>query len=197
MNIRLRGMTLRDMSFFFNRKDADAQKLIYEIYYKMVYKTAFFVTREHESAQDILQDTFIKAFKSLHKVEDHDKIKSWLATITTRTAIDYCRKQGKVTIHELNEEITTDYSPSAEDAVVTMWTNNILWSTVRSLDYITSSILVLKFVHGFKDEEVALHLDMSVGTVKSRIHRAKQKLKDELEQKLGGEGGGLLGRGAT
>lgn len=162
--------------------------MLYEMFYQKVYRTAYFITRNRDAAEDIVQETFIKAFRHLDRVEDVEKTGAWLATIATRTAIDAYRKSDKVALQTYREEIASASSvgtaPSAEDEALDRWMQEELWDEVEAaLDCVSNSILLLKYIYGLKDQEIADRLEMSVGTVKSRVHRAKQKLRSRFEDR--------------
>lgn len=170
----------------------EAQRMLYEMFYRKVYRTAFFVTRDRDAAEDIVQETFIKAFKHLDKVEDVEKTGAWLATIATRTAIDAYRRSSRHVSPSFLEEVASaagpgvasGAAPSAEEEALERWNQEALWDEVEaSLDCVSNSILVLKYIYGLKDQEIADRLELAVGTVKSRVHRAKLKLRSRFEER--------------
>jgi RNA polymerase sigma factor (sigma-70 family) len=172
----------------FKRNEREAQKIIYDMFYKRVYRTAYYITGDNELAEDVVHETFIKAFKNLGKVTDVDTVGAWLSKIATRTAIDYLRKLNKhevISIEDSYLEIPSHQS--VEEEVERLLLKEVLWNEVSFLCPTTRSILLLKYVHDFQDDEIAETLNIKSGTIKSRLHRAKLKLKNRLTlEKEGG-----------
>ena len=77
------------------QQNREAERIIFEQYYKRVYYAAYWVIKDQDLAEDIAQETFMKAFKNLHTVQDVEKIGAWLSIIATRTAIDHLRRLNK------------------------------------------------------------------------------------------------------
>ncbi|GAB2697533.1 RNA polymerase sigma factor [Paenibacillus thermoaerophilus] len=170
---------------------ANREAAIYEMFFHQVYKTAFYMTKDQEMAKDIAQETFLKAFKNLDTMDDMDKMGAWLGKIATNTAIDMYRRNRKIIPVEVNDEIFRSHAesaPSVEDGVEAGWLNGVLWAEIGKLDAQTNAILILKFIHNCKDEEISKAVGISVGTLKSRIYRAKQKLRAKLQKHLEMEG---------
>ncbi|MGO4888034.1 RNA polymerase sigma factor, partial [Anaerobacillus sp. MEB173] len=162
-------------------------KLIFEMFYQKVYQRAFFMTRNPHLSQDITQETFIKAFKNLHKVEDGKKIESWLITITIRTTIDFLRKEKRwndFTAGDVYIDETVMKDSIVELQVEQRFMKSLLQSSISILKPEYKDVLLLKYDCGLKDKEIALALEVNVGTVKSRIHRSKLKLKAIMESYL-------------
>lgn len=168
------------------KKDADySLKLIYEMFYPHVYKTAFFITKDHHTTQDIVQETFIKVFNNIDKLEDGSKMKSWITTIATRTAIDFIRKQRKGT-EFVTEDFdsfklnATELASTVEEKVEKDFLHELIREEIQQLSPDYRSVLYLKYIADLKDQEIANVLDLKVATVKTRIHRAKNQLKKKL-----------------
>lgn len=163
-------------------------KLIYEMFYSHVYKTSFFITKDHHSAQDIVQETFIKVFNNLDKLEDGSKMKAWISTITTRTAIDFIRKQRKGNEFETEDFDTlklngSEHASTVEEEVEKSIVSERIRVEIQQLSPEYRSVLYFKYIEDLKDQEIANVLGLNVGTVKTRIHRAKNQLKKKLHTK--------------
>jgi RNA polymerase sigma-70 factor, ECF subfamily len=154
------------------------EKEIYEHYFEKVYKTAYYILKNEEQAKDATHDTFIKVFKNLGKINQQSKINAWITTIATRTAIDIYNKNKKQIVYELKEEYvsTTDQFNDKKDE---------LENYLNVIPPEQKQVLVLKYIEDLTEKEIANQLSIKLGTVKSRIYRAKEKLY-ELYQ-LGGE----------
>jgi RNA polymerase sigma factor (sigma-70 family) len=159
---------------------------IYETFYYKVYRKAFQVTRDAHLAEDIMQETFIKAYNKLDTIIERDKIEAWLSTIASRTAIDFIRKEkGKATV-PIEEMIgrldqTLENNFSVEKKVEQMLLKQEIEQQMTYLKPTLKEVLVLKYKKGFSDKEIARLLQIPNNTVKSRLHRARKQLKTEVE----------------
>lgn len=134
-------------------------------------------------AHDVLQETFLKAFKKLDTLSDLDNIGPWLGVIATRTAIDLIRKNNNWNgiptedVLLLGKLSLQEKAPSVEDEVENQMVKAELLSKIQELKQEYREILVLKYYYDLTDQEIASSLEINIGTVKSRHHRAKQKLQ--------------------
>ncbi|WP_186580114.1 RNA polymerase sigma factor [Aquibacillus kalidii] len=174
-------------------------QLIYEMFYNRVYRDAYFMTKDPYLAQDILQDTFIKAYSQIHNLKDKDKIGAWLSTIATRTAIDHIRKQNiwngipKGDLLEEEKYIVKEISSTVEENVESHFVQEAVIEKILELKSEYREVILLKYIHELKEKDIAKWLNLKDGTVKSRLHRAKKELRNQIEkdtsnqQLLGGE----------
>ncbi|MBD7985456.1 RNA polymerase sigma factor [Sporosarcina sp. Sa2YVA2] len=168
----------------------EVEKLIFEKYYNRVYHTAYFIVKDPDLAQDILQESFMKAFRNIERVHEIEKIGAWLATITTRTAIDHLRKMKRwndyavddvlLTKELLNAEI--DQISVVEIAAEKKLIKKVMWEEIDKLTPAHKEVLYLYYYEDLTYEEISVLLDVKLATVKTRVHRAKLKLKEALEQ---------------
>lgn len=173
-----------------SKKQANYEKIIFEMHYERVYHAAYFVLRDQHSAQDVTQDTFLKAFQKMDTLEDGNKLGAWLATIATRTAIDYVRKiKKRNTIAAehvyIDEEHKDDESISVEDNIEVKFLEKVILENVQKLTppgY--REIILLRYEYELEESEIAEALGISVSAAKSRLHRARKKLKTILGDQL-------------
>lgn len=155
------------------------EKEIYESHFEKVYKTAYFILKNEELAKDATHDTFIKAFKHLNKINQHARINTWITTIATRTAIDIYNKNKKQIAYKFKEE---NYLSKSDEFNVEI---DELENYLDNIPPEQKQILILKYMEELTEKEIANLLSIKLGTVKSRIFRAKQKLYEQYT--LGGE----------
>jgi len=191
----LRKSSLREGVGMINRlvqkllkKDRESERIIFEMFYQRVYYTAYYIVQDRELAQDIVQETFLKAFQNIHTVKDGEKLGAWLAAIASRTAIDYVRKIKKwndvvTEDHIIDEQLSKsdDHYSTVETIVEKKFLKNILLREIDELKPEHKQVLILAYLHDMKYEEIAEALDIKVTMVKTRIHRAKLKLREALE----------------
>ncbi|MEC0244577.1 RNA polymerase sigma factor [Paenibacillus chitinolyticus] len=138
-----------------------------------VWNYAYFLTKKRDLADDIAQDVFVKAFRGVASFRGECCVKTWLLKITRNTAYSYRRKAF------FRRVILADYvrgeSPSAESEFLERHLADEAWKIVLELPAHYREVLVLQSMHGMSVTEIAAALEISEGTVKSRIHRARRK----------------------
>jgi RNA polymerase sigma factor (sigma-70 family) len=152
---------------------------LYNQYSKRLYFIAFSITRDRFLAEDVVQETFTKAYKKMGSVEDFNKIGSWLSSVAARTAIDFLRAEKRrkwITaepsfIENIQDEIHT------EDKVIFQILKEDINHSLKKLSNEYQMVLILKIQHGLKENEIARLLRLKSCTVKTRIYRARKKLK--------------------
>lgn len=140
------------------------------------------LTKDHEDADDLLQDTLMKAFLNREKYSDGTNLKAWLCTIMKNTFItNYQRMVRKNTFVDTTDNL--HYINTLQSS-----TNNLAYSTfamedinqaIHNLEETYSTPFMMYF-RGFKYHEIAIKLDIPISTVKNRIHIARKELKDRL-----------------
>ncbi|MDL2237576.1 sigma-70 family RNA polymerase sigma factor [Christensenellaceae bacterium OttesenSCG-928-K19] len=149
-------------------------------YEKKIYNIAYKFMRNDHDAQDAAQDAIIKMYGNLKKFSFQSAFSTWMYRVTANTCLDILRKKkANAQIDDFENVITSrDGNPDKEAL------NNELGagikSCIRMLPEKYIPIIVLKDVEGMKYEEIAEIMKISVGTVKSRISRAREKLRELL-----------------
>ncbi|VAX22802.1 hypothetical protein MNBD_NITROSPINAE03-338 [hydrothermal vent metagenome] len=143
----------------------------------VLYRMAFHLSGNKEDAEDLVQDVFIKAQKSFHTLRENSKCKSWLCSILYRQFVDGYRKRRYFV------ELKDVASPPVEEEQ-SVWPEKItpadLSDCMNNLDPKYRMPLVAHFLSGLSYKEIAASLDMPIGTVMSRIHRAKNLMRGKL-----------------
>ncbi|MET1055464.1 MAG: RNA polymerase sigma factor [Pedobacter sp.] len=144
---------------------------------------AFSFTKNNDDANDLVQDTFLKAFRYSELYKDGTNLRGWLYTIMRNTFInDYRATVRRRSIIDTSEElmsyqlVTSASRNQAEGSLIGDDIN-------KALKNLPDAYLVpfLKFFEGFKYHEIAEELDIPIGTVKTRIHEARRLLKTKLK----------------
>ncbi|WP_342514039.1 RNA polymerase sigma factor [Sporosarcina sp. FSL K6-1522] len=164
--------------------DCESYRRIFETYYERVYYAAYCVIKDPDLAQDVVQETFMKAFQHLHTVEDTEKIGAWLSTIATRTAIDHLRRMKRWSDCTMEDAFWEREccALTVETIVENALLKALLMREIDKLKPNYKEILIFHYLHDLKYEEISKLLDMHIGTVKTRVSRAKTKLKELIEQ---------------
>jgi RNA polymerase sigma-70 factor (ECF subfamily) len=164
--------------------DQEALKEIFNQYNKKVYRIAYGVVRQREEALDIVQEVFIKLYRSITNFRGKSKFYTYLYRMAVNTAIDHARKMGKSPVSSLDE--MEGFQPSAGDE---KRPDNILLrkefgeKMKEALEKLPSDqrmALIFREVEGLSYQEMAEAMGCSFGTVMSRLHYARKRLQELL-----------------
>lgn len=171
-------------TLFSHQESKERMHQIYETFYSRVYREAYFIVKDQHLAEDILQDTFLKAFHQLDHLEDPNKMGAWLVTITKHTAIDHLRKEMKETSTDLEllpvKYKQVDPTKNVEAMIEYRFIRKELFKKIIQLKKEHREILLLRYQEELKQKEISALKNIKIGTVKSRLHRARKSLKVEL-----------------
>lgn len=139
-------------------------------------------TGNREQAEEILQDVMLAAWENAANFEARSKVKTWLLVIARNRAINAQRKK-RVPVIELSQVFNLSGDDTGPmEAAVKQDRRDSVREALANLPEMQREILVLTFYHQLTGPEIAEVLGISVGTVKSRLHRAKEMLKRLLNQ---------------
>jgi RNA polymerase sigma-70 factor (ECF subfamily) len=159
-----------------------------EPYYERLYLKIYSIVKNENDAKDILQDALIAAYISLKNFKKESSIYTWLYRIVVNKALDYLKSQKKE-----NQYIDPNYNPYSEN--LQFFVENILnvpekkeqnelyeylMYEIEQLEERYKEILIKRYFDGLTYEEIAEVKNIRIGTVKSRIHKAKELLKKRL-----------------
>ncbi|MEH7332407.1 RNA polymerase sigma factor [Neobacillus drentensis] len=156
---------------------------VYSMYAKRLQGLAYKYTKDWLWAEDIVQESFIKAFKKIDTIEDTGKLGAWLSAITARTAIDFLRSEKRnkripVDIADIELMMGHDHNGiNTEEAVGIRLFQEDLGRSIEHLSKEFQEVLILKVAYGLKEIEIASLLDLKAATVKTRLYRARKQLK--------------------
>ncbi len=157
-----------------------------------MYNFAFRLTNDEDDANDLVQDTYLKAFRFISSFEEGTNAKAWLFRILKNSFINDFRKKSKEPSKVDYQDVETTYN-SEEDAetnqTVDLRAESVqdligdeIATALNSLPVDFRTVIILCDVEGFTYEEMAKILDIPIGTVRSRLHRARMLLKDKLKK---------------
>ena len=139
-----------------------------------------------DDAQDLTQETFIKALQRQEQIKDFDKAAHWLSRIASNTAIDFLRRHGRISysdINDLPEAAAAERRESPEELLLRTEQSAYLEGGLRTLSERERTALLLRDVDGLPAEEVARELKCSKATVRSHIANARIKFRRYLERR--------------
>ena len=168
--------------------DTAAYAELVDRYQILVRNVARSMVQDYQDAEDLAQETFIKAFNSLQGLKDNEKFGPWLFTILRHTVLDFLRSnRGNVSLETLLEE---GFEPQGEEAEAEGSTAlESHEEDLRTLDALNSlredyrEVIVLKHVEGLSYKEIATRLNMSVSAVGEKLSRVRALLKRRIEKK--------------
>jgi RNA polymerase sigma-70 factor (ECF subfamily) len=153
-----------------------------------LYSHAFWLTRNHAEAEDLAQEAISKALRAFGSFEPGTNFKAWIfrilrnAYLTSRTGIAASRT---VFIEDHPEVETTGAAPTPEDILIQLNNETALYAALDRLQPPLREILLLCDVEELKYKDIALVLDLPIGTVMSRISRARAALRQLLQPQFG------------
>ncbi len=173
--------------------DGEAFGQLIERYKSKVFNLAYGMIGDRSEADDLAQEVFIKAYYALPKFQFRSEFGTWLYRIAINHVRDYLRKNrhrlDEVSIHELGETLPAAADSSLEERQLADRRRLLVQTALRRLPDKYQAILVLRDMQGMPYDEIARILGISPGTVDSRLHRARKKLREKLAVMVGGQGG--------
>jgi len=143
----------------------------------LAFRVAFSVLRQREDAEEVAQEAFAKAYRSFHQLRDRERFRAWLVRMTWRLALDRQRANRRRLVREERVEVPTVSAPHSMEGQERA---EHLWRAIDALSEKLRVVIVLAGIEGHGIKEVAALLELSEGTVKSRLFDARKKLRDAL-----------------
>ncbi len=168
----------------------EGYELLFKKYEKYIYKICFYYAKSKEDALDLLQEIYIKVFRSIEKFDHEKSILPWIKKISVNTCINFVKQSKNKTVSlytSLDDEKTIESSlPSTENTennVVFKDTKEILEESIRELPVDMRMAIILRHVKGMSYNEIGEVMSCPVGTVKTYIFRGRALLKSSLKSK--------------
>ncbi|MEA5079065.1 MAG: sigma-70 family RNA polymerase sigma factor [Anaerolineaceae bacterium] len=176
------------------KQDREAFAPLVEFASAPIYRLALRMLNDEQDAEDVLQDTFIKAYQALPAFEGRSSLKTWLFRIATNEALMLLRKrkpqQAVMEIDREEEAVEepkeiVDWCCIPEPELMNLETRKKLEEAASHLSEGLRAVFLLRDVEGLSGEETAAILNVSVDVVKTRLLRARLKLREELSVYFG------------
>ena len=165
--------------------DQEALKEIYDKYHTKVYRVAYGVVRRREDALDIVQEVFIKLFRSIKNFKGRSHFYTYLYRMAMNTAIDHTRRGGKRFVSSLDEEGSFEPSDGVEKGPERILLQKELEERVNlalnRLPAEQKAAIIFRDVEGLSYQEMAEAMGCSIGTVMSRLHYGRKKMQGLLK----------------
>ena len=158
---------------------------------RAMYNFGFRLTLDRDDAKDLVQDTYLKAYRFIESFQKGTNAKAWLFRILKNSFINDYRKKSKEPSKVDYQEVETYYNSEEVDRQITPdlrveslkdMIGDEISNALNSLDVDFRTVIILSDLEEFKYEEMAKILDIPIGTVRSRLHRARNLLKEKLSE---------------
>jgi len=154
-------------------------------YESKVYNLAYKMLGSREDAKDVLQDTFISAFKALDGFREKSSFSTWIYRIATNSCLMKLREGKHKTISLEDKEFTVakeavDWSEDPSSLLERKELRKVMDKAIKSLPNMLRTVFVLRDIEGLSNQEAAKMLGVSIAAVKSRLHRARLYLREKL-----------------
>ncbi len=167
--------------------------LLVQRYEDRIFNYIYYLVKQRQEAEDLAQTTFVKVFFALRQYNHTYEFSTWLYSVARNVCLDYFRKRKKqemdlslnVSVNgdqdtEMGELLEEDHSPDPLKVVLDAELQEKLRIAIEGLPVKLREVIVLRHLEGRSYEEIAEITRLPVGTVKSYLHRARKKLKEDL-----------------
>jgi len=174
--------------------DVESFELLISSYDKRAYNIAYRIMGNEEDAKDMAQEALLRVFKSIKDFKGQSAFSTWLYRIVTNVCLDELRRRKNDKYVPLESTVQTDNGElhmelcsdkeTPESAYERVEQRELITKAIRELNDEYKSVIVLRDIQGFSYDEISNMLDCSLGTVKSRINRARTMLRDKLKASM-------------
>lgn len=176
-----------DLIARFQDGDVYAFELLVRKYKEPLLNFVFRFIGDLVEAEDIVQDTFYRVYKNKHYYKEVAKFSTWIYTIASNLAKTELRRRRRKKFFSIHKETQTekelelpDLSDGPEVETNTIITEKIIQKAIGKLPQKFRQVIVLRDIQGFSYEEISSIIKVPLGTVKSRVNRARLRLQDDL-----------------
>ena len=172
-------MSLEQLIQECKKNNINAQSDLYKLYSSKLFALCLKYSRNHAEAEDNLQDAFVTIFKKIKQYKSKGSFEGWIKRVTINTALLRYRNEGILNI--VNEEHIEDVTIEVENDEVSL---DFLLSIIQELPDRYRLVFNLYILDGYSHNEISEMLNISRGTSKSNLSRARLILKNKVEQYL-------------
>ncbi|MGK0469027.1 MAG: RNA polymerase sigma-70 factor (ECF subfamily) [Clostridium sp.] len=180
INLRRKVMKFIDVFKSNKRKKAFEEQM--SIVYKELYKFIYSIIKNQNLAEDILQQTLMKAYEKFDTIEDIKKFKPWIFTIAKNESLSWIRKYNReIPSEDTYLELLGNSSEDIpEELLIKRETNEQIKQSIKMLNPVDQEIIYLRYYCDLNLNEIALILNLNINTVKTKHKRAKNKIYTHL-----------------
>ncbi len=160
---------------------SDVLDTLYRKYYNATYLYTLSLCKNHELAEDITSDAFVKAFLTID--DGKRDFQFWLFSVCKHLFIDHLRKNKKKTFIVFDESTFASFETNVEASILQKERDRLIYQTILELKANYREALVLHYFAGIQVKEIAILIGISLSNTKVMLHRARLNLKRRLEEK--------------
>lgn len=167
--------------------DKDAYEVIVRRYNSRLYKIARTYIKDEDDIEDVLQETYVKAYLNLKQFKGNSKLSTWLTRILINESLACLNKQSKK-VSFVDEQLLNnmEQEQNMEQKIIQKNVKEILEKSIDNLPPKLSSVFVMREIEGMNVKDTSELLEISEENVKVRLHRAKTALKETISNSLKG-----------
>jgi RNA polymerase sigma-70 factor (ECF subfamily) len=164
--------------------DRSAFAIIVERYKRQIYSVTYSMTRNHADADDLSQDTFIRAYENLRRFNLGTNLRSWLCRIAVNLCIDHLRHKKRFPEDHLDDqpEPLSNHNLNPHNSLESNELMENIMAAVDSLPRDQKTVVILREMQGLALKEIAEVMKCSESTVRWRLHYARKKLRQKLQR---------------
>jgi RNA polymerase sigma-70 factor, ECF subfamily len=166
--------------------DEQAFAEIIELYQHSVYNLTYRMLNDAREAEDAAQETFLRAYRNLHRYDSNRSFKTWLLSIASNYCIDLIRRWRKLSWLSIDDLLPslelTSPEPTPEDMTIRKERQNTLQNLLEKLAPDYRAAVVMYYWYDMPCQEIAEALNTSESAIKSRLFRARQTMADQLRE---------------
>jgi RNA polymerase sigma-70 factor (ECF subfamily) len=162
-----------------------------ELYGKRIYNVAFQFAASREEAEDLTQEIFLKLYQNLKRYRGDVPLVAWTLRLSRNLCIDLYRRTRREKRSTFVSEAVLEVMAGSDDPQADALRRQQLDAVYTGLDQLPdelAEVVVLSDLQGWTLEETATYLEAPIGTVKSRLHRARKRLSDRVQELIGPAG---------
>ncbi|MCC6446484.1 MAG: sigma-70 family RNA polymerase sigma factor [Armatimonadetes bacterium] len=173
------------------RGDLGAFDQLFRRYTRQVYNYAFRMIPNYDDANDIAQEAFLRAYNSIKSFRGESNFSTWLFRIVYNVSLDEIKRRKNRSYLSLDEQLESDEEgltrqvesqlPTPQEIIEKRERDRIIQEAIAVLPDYQKAMIVLYHMEGFSYEEIAEIVGLPIGTVKSRLNRARESLKEKLK----------------
>ncbi len=167
-----------------NADISEEVKRMMEQYGNDVLRTAFMYLKDRQRAEDAFQEVFIKVFNKYRNFKGESSEKTWIIKITINLCKDILRSSWLKRVIITDRIGTQKGNSDIEERFIKKDENRRIFNEVLSLPQVFREVIILYYYHGYDTPEISSILNAKEGTVRSRLHRARETLRSKLEGRI-------------
>lgn len=170
------------------RPDDEAFRLIFAQHHRFIFRFLYGMVGEHDLAEDLTQETFMRAYASMNTLRGESKLSTWLCGIAKNVALNALRGRSRELPAEINDESVTTLSEGVgaapDNYLLNKELRNVIHDALERLDSDKRMVFILKLLQQISYEEIAEITGFSIPKLKTDLHRAKAQMRELIRPYL-------------